>query len=73
MAATSNLSKAKQKFRYIANTSTREFHSIRRQKPQCQVSEIKDATYYKTGRAAIADSMDACSFCSVYWKSRDNK
>jgi len=60
---------------YVANKSTREFHSIRRQKPECNVKEIteENRVEFKRGKDAVAAKFDACGHCSKYWKSRDNK
>lgn len=58
---------------YVGNTETKEFHSVRRQKPECNVKLIKRPVYFGRGRDAIAEGLDACGHCTRYWKSRDNK
>lgn len=58
---------------YVGNPETKEFHSIRRQKPECNVKQIKSPVYFKRGRDARDKGFDACGHCSVYWKSRDNQ
>jgi len=60
---------------YIGDKATKEFHSIKRQKPECNVKLItkENKVMFLRGRDAIKDGYDACGWCSAYWKSRDNK
>jgi hypothetical protein len=55
---------------YIGNPQTKEFHSIKRQKPDCNVKRIKKAVAFKRGRDAVAAGYDACGHCALHWKSR---
>ncbi len=60
---------------YVGNKATKEFHSIKRQKPECNVGLIAtpNRVEFKRGKDAVAAGLDACGHCSRYWKSRDNK
>ena len=60
----------KDKAVYVGNPKTKEFHSVKRQKPDCNVKLIKKPVEFKRGRDAIAAGFDACGHCSRYWKSR---
>lgn len=62
--------------RYIANWSerkkNREFHSLRRHKPDCNVNDIKVAVYSQTGRDLREAGFDPCAKCCRHWKSHEN-
>jgi hypothetical protein len=58
---------------YIGDSMTKEFHSIARQKPECNVDKIKSPVYFTRGRDARAAGFDACGHCTRYWKSRRNR
>jgi hypothetical protein len=57
---------------YLGDSQTKEFHSIKRQKPECNVKLItaKREVRFSRGKDAIAAGYDACAHCSRYWKSR---
>jgi len=57
---------------YVGDKKTKEFHSIKRQKPECNVKRITAANRveFKRGKDAVAAEFDACAHCSRYWKSR---
>lgn len=57
---------------YIANKNKKEFHSIKRAKPECNVDKITDEhkVLFQTGRKARAAGFDACAHCNRYWKSK---
>lgn len=59
-------------FTYIGDKRTKEFHSVKRQKPQCNVKRItkKHMILFMTGRDAKNDGYDACAHCARHWKSR---
>lgn len=61
------------KHRYVGNLVTKEFHSLRRQQPDCNVKLIENPSYFARGREAINAGYDACGNCSKYWKSRRNR
>lgn len=57
---------------YVGDKRTKEFHSIKRQKPQCNVKRItsKHQVMFQRGRDAKDANFDACFFCARHWKSR---
>jgi len=57
---------------YIGDKKTKEFHSLKRQKPECNVKRITAANciYFKRGSDAKAAKYDACAHCTRYWKSK---
>lgn len=60
---------------YVGNNDTKEFHSVKRQTPECHVDLItaENRVEFQRGRDAIARGLDACAHCTRYWKSKDNK
>lgn len=67
-------------FTYIGDSRTKEFHSLKRQKPQCNVKRItkKHQVLFFLGREAKEAGFDPCAFCcgskrGGHWKSLDNK
>lgn len=59
-------------FRYIGDKKSKKFHSLRNEKPACQVDEItqKRKILFPLGKDAIKDHYHPCSHCINYWKSR---
>ena len=55
---------------YLGNPQTKEFHSAKRHKPECNMRQIKNPVEFSTGRAAKKQNYDACAHCTRYWKSR---
>lgn len=57
---------------YIGDKKTKEFHSIKRQKPECNVKRIlvSNKVFFDRGKKAKNAGYDACGHCTVYWKSR---
>lgn len=55
---------------YRGNIQSKEFHSIRRHKPQCNFDKIKERVEFRTGRQARAAGYDACFYCCTYWRSK---
>jgi len=60
---------------YVGNKSTKEFHSVKRHKPECNFDAITadNRVEFKRGRDAIGAGFDACAHCAKHWKSRDNR
>lgn len=58
---------------YIGDPNTKEFHSVKRQKPECNAGKIKSPVYFARGKDAVAKGYDACGHCSRYWKSLKNR
>ncbi len=55
---------------YVGNPETKEFHSAKRHKPECNLKRIRRPVEFSTGRAARKAGFDACGHCTRYWKSR---
>ena len=66
---------AKDKSGYVANTHTKEFHSLKRHKPECNVLAIaaEHQQIFRTMKEAHDAGFDACAHCVKRYKSRDNK
>lgn len=64
------------RIRYIGNPNTKEFHSIKKLKPECNVKDPAHHSLarFSTQKEAVAAGYDACGKrCVIRTKSRDNK
>jgi uncharacterized membrane protein len=57
--------KSKKWKRYLGNKSTKQVHDLINQKPQCQISEIKEIKYFDSLTEAYAEGYDKCDHCIV--------
>jgi hypothetical protein len=57
---------------YLGDSQTKEFHSIKRQKPECNVKGIlaSNRVQFDRGKDAKAAGFDACAHCVRHWKSK---